>query len=546
MRNITYFLSILCFFVGSLAAQADDTHGTKGWLLTADEINDGGITVFLHIDCQQKQAYVGSTNHTTGYTERTNDFYVEKVKGGIILKNVETNQYIKVGNGNTVSREDNKANATVFKAVQTADPSINNLHTDALPAPQSVRIAVASSLSSTPVYLNSSGGSQSILVGSTGIGCWSVFYVYESYREATQAKHDDTQGAKGTLLTADEINRGGFPVFLHIDCDLRRGYAASGNHTDNYTAEENDFFLEKADGGVKLKNMHSGEYICGTSGPATRSSNSDQATVFKAMEVTDNFDKGPGNGLHADAEDSPLAVRFLLVDASSTLYLNSSGGSPVRTNFTYTAGTGNWSIYYVYAKALPVSLTETSNLGHAATFSAGWNTEASEGINTYKIAETTDNEATLEQTNGNIIPKNEGIILNSNSETTAYMYYTSSRGGEEVYAGNLLVGLPEGGKPKTAEGETAYVFTKGDGDAAIFRQLDTNGNDFSANKACLVLNEQETAALAIRLGGMTTGIDRAADKTESNAPKYDLSGRRVTNVARGSLYIQSGKTYIAR
>lgn len=538
MKKTIYFLLTLCFFVGGITAQADDTQGTKGWLLTADEINDGGITIFMHVDCSLKQCYIGSGNHTTVYTAGTNDFYVEKVKGGITLKNVETGKYLKSnGAGQTVERVD-KDQATVFKAVQVKEESIGNLHANALPAPQSVRIAVADNLS---LFLNSSGGSQTQLTSATGTGNWSVFYVYESYHETEKAKWDDTEGAKGTLLTADEINRGGIPVFLHIDCQLKQVYASSGIHTDDYTGDgTNDFFLEKADGGVRLKNVATGDYICGTSGAATRSP--ENGTVFKALQVTETSI----NNLAPNAENCQLAVRFSVVDATSTLYLNSSGGSPAQTNFSYAGGNGCWSIFYVYAKALPVSLTETENLDNTATFSAEWRTEAPEGINTYKITETTSDEATLQKTNGSIIPKNEGVILSSESETSTYLYYTSARGGEDDYAGNLLVGLPDGGKPKTEDG-TAYVFTK-NGENAIFKLFDENGSDFAKNKAYLWLagSSSETRALAISLDGTATGIDSVASATDNDAPKYDLFGRRVTNVAKGSLYIQGGKKYIAR
>ena len=193
-----------------------------------------------------------------------------------------------------------------------------------------------------------------------------------------------------------------------------------------------------------------------------------------------------------------------------------------------------------------MTLTSTSNLDNAATFSHKYdfNVVAPNNVKVYKIAETSENEARLSEISSRVIPAETGVILVGETET-AKLAATTKEVGEEDYEGNLLRGIPDGGTPDLTAGEAAYVFTLDEG-AAVFKPY-LAGSSFEAGKACLVLNEAAGAsALAIRLGGTTTGIDRAADKTESNAPKYDLSGRRVTSVARGSLYIQGVKKYIAR
>lgn len=580
MKKTIYFLLTLCFFVGGITAQADDTHGTKGELLTAEQINEGGRIIFMHVDCEQKQCYAGSENHTDGYTNNENDFYVEKVDNGILLRNVATSKYIKSnGNKNNVERVDNRDNATVFTAIQVNE-SIGALHGDARPATESVRFALADDNS---LFLNSAGTAQSKLQILDGTGCWSVFYVYESYHDTEKSQWSDTEGAKGTLLTAEEINQGGITVFLHIDCKSKQVYASSENHTDDYTGDgTNDFFLEKADGGVRLRNVATGDYICGTSGDATR--NRENGTIFEAKQVTEDFIEN----LSAATEYWKYAVRFSVKGKTPSTYLNSSGstvnssgGKDAQTNFTYAGGTGCWSIFFVYAKALPVSLTKTQNLDYAATFSAGWNTrlgkESTTGI--YAVKETDDQKAILTKVETEVIPAGEGIILlneitdtedettdaegettdaegettDTEDETTdteekyiEYLYYTNVQVENTAFENNLLVGLPEGGRPEEGNG-TAYVFAK-DGDDAVFKPLRPNNSNFAANKAYLWLDSGGfgTNALAISFGGTATGIDSVASTTDNDAPKYDLFGRRVTNVAKGSLYIQGGKKYIAR
>lgn len=49
------------------------------------------------------------------------------------------------------------------------------------------------------------------------------------------------------------------------------------------------------------------------------------------------------------------------------------------------------------------------------------------------------------------------------------------------------------------------------------------------------------------LGGDPTGIGHAvATDKESNAPLYDLSGRRVKEAVKGGIYLRNGKKFIVK
>lgn len=66
-----------------------------------------------------------------------------------------------------------------------------------------------------------------------------------------------------------------------------------------------------------------------------------------------------------------------------------------------------------------------------------------------------------------------------------------------------------------------------------------------ANRA--YLNKVEgLMAVMVNHGGNTTAIGNVQNNLPANAPVYDLSGRRVTKMVKGGLYLQNGRKFIAQ
>ena len=66
-----------------------------------------------------------------------------------------------------------------------------------------------------------------------------------------------------------------------------------------------------------------------------------------------------------------------------------------------------------------------------------------------------------------------------------------------------------------------------------------------ANRA--YLNKVEgLMAVMVNHGGNTTAIGNVQNSLPANAPVYDLSGRRVTKMVKGGLYLQNGRKFIAQ
>ena len=53
-------------------------------------------------------------------------------------------------------------------------------------------------------------------------------------------------------------------------------------------------------------------------------------------------------------------------------------------------------------------------------------------------------------------------------------------------------------------------------------------------------------AVMVNHGGNTTAIGNVQNNLPANAPVYDLSGRRVTKMVKGGLYLQNGRKFIAQ
>ena len=74
--------------------------------------------------------------------------------------------------------------------------------------------------------------------------------------------------------------------------------------------------------------------------------------------------------------------------------------------------------------------------------------------------------------------------------------------------------------------------------------------ELAANKAYLNRSDIPAAspAIAMNFGGEATGIGAVLGEEgiESNAPVFDLSGRRVMQTVKGGLYIQNGKKFIVK
>lgn len=223
-----------------------------------------------------------------------------------------------------------------------------------------------------------------------------------------------------------------------------------------------------------------------------------------------------------------------------------------------TDGRPYWLWRMVPASPAPMVFSSTY-----CTYSTAVAATIPDGVTAY-AASLSDDVVTLTQIEGTI-PAYVGVILSNGGSATVYQPTASS---EEVTVSSDLTptcksGVVDiqGGSTPTYSNTGYFSVTNSSNIYGLGSYTDSESNEtvqaflpFSetgtitmpAYKAYL---NTSTDALAIKLqfpDGSTTNINGVnVEHPTNNAAIYDLSGRRVNATAKGGLYIQNGKKFIA-
>ena len=138
------------------------------------------------------------------------------------------------------------------------------------------------------------------------------------------------------------------------------------------------------------------------------------------------------------------------------------------------------------------------------------------------------------------VPANAGVVLmGTNSESIKLV----AKAGAEALEGNDLIGTTSEINVSNLSDKLIFGVSNETGLVGFFS---TDGSaNLPANRAYLP-NTNGIQAVMVNLGGNTTGISGVENGVKNDAPVYDLSGRRVVKMVKGSLYIQNGRKFIAR
>ena len=141
---------------------------------------------------------------------------------------------------------------------------------------------------------------------------------------------------------------------------------------------------------------------------------------------------------------------------------------------------------------------------------------------------------------GQIIPGGQGVILVGGSEVTSSVIDIVHRGEPTEINNNALLGSGSGTETMQA-GD--YILAKG-GDGIGFYQARENST-LKAHKAYIRTGNANVRALQLNFGGQTTDVNELI-LVNKNTPVYDMTGRRVTSVRKGGIYIQNGRKFIVK
>ncbi len=196
-----------------------------------------------------------------------------------------------------------------------------------------------------------------------------------------------------------------------------------------------------------------------------------------------------------------------------------------------------------------VTFNDASNIDNVekiATFSAPFPTVIPTGVKAYYISGTddTNSTATVTAVSGEAIPANTGVLLTAGTDATTSTMVPATTETIATISGNVLESTA--GNAKTiGENDNIYILAKSGEVVAFYKALAKS--TLAMNKAYLPVSSTGGSAIAMNFGGSTTGIKRIVESASAPAaPIYDLTGRRVQQTVKGSLYIQGGHKFIAQ
>lgn len=170
-----------------------------------------------------------------------------------------------------------------------------------------------------------------------------------------------------------------------------------------------------------------------------------------------------------------------------------------------------------------------------------------EGLNTYIITKHNSTTGALTLRKVDIVPAGKPVILITDmyGETTKTFGVPSTTKTADNVSANLLLSAPENGFPVTDDGNTYYALAN-KAEGVGFYKVKT-GVTIPAGKAYLKIEDSDGAREFLGFdNSSTTQIVDITPKAQKDDAVYDLTGRRITQPVKGSLYIQNGKKLLAQ
>lgn len=193
--------------------------------------------------------------------------------------------------------------------------------------------------------------------------------------------------------------------------------------------------------------------------------------------------------------------------------------------------------------ALPEITLNSLDGKNYATYYLPFAAKAPEGVTAYAGTINNGNVQLTEYANG-VIPANKGVVLVSDTKTTAS--FTLADANDVTELSNDLKGALTATELSSVENsEQVRIFSKKD-EVAGFYKPNSNITTLAANKAYIMAPANNSALVLNFPGDEVTSINQATiNAAESNAPIYDLTGRRVAKAVKG-IYVKNGKKFIVK
>lgn len=238
---------------------------------------------------------------------------------------------------------------------------------------------------------------------------------------------------------------------------------------------------------------------------------------------------------------SHVGKLFTFFDAAtgseySYIHAANGGANMVGWNGNSTTEASQW--YVIPATDVEIDMTTQGDKKYASAY-LPFAVSNVAGATAYTGALNAEKNA-IDMTATTSVPANTGFVLVGTADKA-----TLTIGEATAIAGeNVLTGTNTGIAFAEATPKANYLVFGVNADKVGFY---TPGNvtAIPANKAYINASALSASAIALNFGNTVTGINAATiNNGESNAPIYDLSGRRVWAPVKGGLYIQNGKKLV--
>lgn len=177
-----------------------------------------------------------------------------------------------------------------------------------------------------------------------------------------------------------------------------------------------------------------------------------------------------------------------------------------------------------------------------ATFSAPFATVIPEGVTAYIATQDAGNSDVIhmDAVIGSALPARAGFILSGTADATVAMVPATDET-QASTAGTLLVG--SAGRTATLSTTNDYVLGQKDGHVAFYH-VNSSNNELPMNRA--YLHFEGGGVVKMNFNHTTTGIEAVSPAAQQDGPIYDLSGRRVSHMSKGGIYIRNGKKILVK
>ena len=380
-------------------------------------------------------------------------------------------------------------------------------------------------------------GANTYLVVADNLNAFKAAYIAASAEGATaeQIKTLEEQNAKVAAGNASTMEVG---KYYRLYNKQHHKYACLNDNpaqvtsklsgTDNGKGASSVFYIENAEVGryrIKVENLTLGKAKLKAGGAANGGAN---------IELGD--DNYGSKGSYVISHVGKTFLFFDQATGSDYSYIHAGENGTCMVGWNATAPASQW--YVVPATDVEIDMTAQGDKKYASAY-LPFGVSNVAGATAYTGALNAEKNA-IDMTATTAVPANTGFVLVGTEDKA-----TLTIGEPTAIAGeNVLTGTNTGIAFAEATPKANYlVFGVNAGNVGFY----TPGNvtAIPANKAYINASALSASAIALNFGNTVTGINAATiNNGESNAPIYDLSGRRVWAPVKGGLYIQNGKKLV--